>query len=79
MLDPPNCLLVTLKRFKREGHMARKNTKTIKNNMTLNLSDFVLHEENKPTSCQYNLVGFTSHGGSLGGGHYTAYVQNDGK
>ena len=79
ILDPPNCLFVTLKRFKREGHIARKNTKSIKNNISLDLNDFVLHESNKPTSCLYRLVGFTSHGGSLGGGHYTAYVQNNGK
>ena len=79
MLDPPDCLFVSLKRFKRDGFMVRKNGKSIANDLVLDLTNYVIQEAGVVNRYVYKLVGFTNHGGSLSGGHYTAYVRNGDK
>jgi ubiquitin C-terminal hydrolase len=80
LLDPPDCLFVTLKRFKRDGFYVTKYSKQVENNLVIDLTDYIIQTDpNHVEECKYQLVGYTSHGGSLCGGHYTANVCNNGK
>jgi ubiquitin C-terminal hydrolase len=72
LYDLPECLIITLKRFVKTKDGYSKECKKIENELTINLSKFVLGGGVHT----YKLSGFTSHGGSIYGGHYVSYCYN---
>lgn len=89
--DLPNVLVLHLKRFQQVGLFGRVQkveewipferhldlsmfmNLNAEDNITLNDKDRVVASENEPV--MYSLCGVVVHSGSLGGGHYTAYIR----
>jgi len=83
--NTPKVLLVHLKRYAGWGQNLRKITRKVVNPINLNLDEYCapLQEASaslsSSSSMRYKLVGVVCHGGSLSGGHYTAYVAHRGQ
>jgi len=70
----PKVLIIHLMRFKTRGFWREKNNSLVEFPLEgLDLSEYVLGNENPGI---YDLYGVSNHMGSLGGGHYTAYVKS---
>jgi len=77
----PEILIVHLKRFiqDRRYYSSRKNNVLVKFPIEgLDLTDVIIGPKDEEKYI-YNLYAISSHSGSTGGGHYTAYVKNNGR
>lgn len=73
--QPPEILVVHLKRFKNNGyHVSKIHTNVEFPLNGLNLTD--LYSKNNLHNFTYNLYAVSNHHGSYNGGHYTAYCKN---
>jgi len=74
----PNILVVHLKRFSYTRWSRNKITALINFPLEgLNIRDWCKENPDiRPEDCIYDCYGVSNHSGSLGGGHYTAYVKN---
>lgn len=74
----PNILVVHLKRFSYTRWSRNKITALIDFPLEgLDISNWCKENPDiDPTDCIYDCYGVSNHSGSLGGGHYTAYVKN---
>jgi len=76
----PPILIVHLKRFLKNDHeysffrnASRKITELVDFPITsLDMSEYLINEEEKKKDCIYDLFGVSNHMGKLHGGHYTA-------
>lgn len=71
----PDILIIILKRFSPDGRQKLQHLVDFPLE-NLNLSDYVVGYNKK--SFVYDLYGVCNHMGNVGGGHYTAFVLNDG-
>jgi len=73
--SPPKVLTLHLKRFRQTGNgRLEKISKHIKFSALLNLTPFLASTGKPQKEVWYGLYGIVVHSGSMGGGHYVAYV-----
>lgn len=77
MYKPPHLLVITLKKFKKTSYFFKKSSKKIPIDETLDLTRFLLQDQQMSRKCVYELYAATHHSGSLGGGHYISYVKKN--
>jgi len=79
-LDPPKILIINLKRFILGMDHAKKNRKHISIPFELKIDKYLLLSYNEhPVTSTYSLYAIVSHSGSIGYGHYIAFVKSGDK
>ena len=79
----PDVLVLQLKRFSAQGMWRRKNDTPVDFPFHIDLAPHVLHPSARNAdgtttgAYMYDLVACSNHYGSTGGGHYTAYANNN--
>lgn len=74
--NTPDILLIHLKRFENMRSFSDKINETVHFPITgLDMSPFLVYNDERSNNI-YDLIAVDNHYGGLGGGHYTAYVEN---
>ena len=73
--EPQDYIIIYLKRFDLSTYRPTKNNTKIVNNMSIDLSNYVLKKTDDIKDYHYSLYGVVEHHGSLEFGHYVAYVK----
>ena len=73
--DPPQFLILQLRRFNLSVDPPIKIEKEIINDLIVNLTPYVMTEGKEVAECYYKLYGVVEHSGTLSDGHYIAYTR----
>ena len=76
ILELPPVLILQIKRFNYGSQSTRKITEFVQYPFELDLTPFIIHDENQPKMI-YELIAVCLHSGSLSGGHYFAYAKHE--
>mmetsp|Transcript_12390 Transcript_12390/g.13564 ORF Transcript_12390/g.13564 Transcript_12390/m.13564 type:complete len:674 (+) Transcript_12390:107-2128(+) len=80
IFEPPQILVVHLKRFRQGTWSIQKNNKHVSFPFELNLNPYTIQvidgSDPQPTDYRYSLYAIVVHSGGMGGGHYIAYAKH---
>lgn len=76
IFDPPQFLVINLKRYNLFVMPPRVRNDAIANDFNLSLKNATIHRKDTESSCEYALRGLVEHMGSLTDGHYVSYVRH---